>query len=159
MGVSLIMAASVPTEMVSLPLVFARSASRRSSTELELDLDVTTRWTLVCFPMALLAEVSTELLVGVPAPVAPAVPDRKTTVASTAEQAPTRPVARRSTDKQHLCTLTPARSWRGAPPRRSWADGHRWWCFEDRRDRKQVLAWAARTTRPSAGRKERIEHD
>ena len=98
MGVSLIMAASLPTEMVSLPLVFARSASRRSSTELELDLDVTTRWTLVCFPMALLAEVSTELVVGDPAPVASAEADSKANVANTTVEAPARRVARLSTD-------------------------------------------------------------
>ena len=102
------MAVAVPAEMVSMPLVLARSASRCSPTEVDPGLDLTSRWTLVCFPTALLAEVSTELVVAVPLPAASAVADSKPMVVSTTAEAPTRRAERVSTESRIRRAYSPA---------------------------------------------------
>ena len=78
---TLIMTVPVPSEMVSVPVAFPRSAATRSTTEVELDLDVTTKWTPVRFAMAVLAAISTEPVVGTwAAPAAPAMADSMASV-------------------------------------------------------------------------------
>lgn len=89
----------MPSEMVSAPIAFPRSAATCSTTEVELDLDVTTKWTPVRCAIAALAAVSTELVVGTwAAPAAPAMADSIASVDATHAETPIERPRRRDTN-------------------------------------------------------------